>query len=74
MCLSYRSSELSAAKSSILTAELESCQQLHELEPDNKCKSAQAKGHDLEQVIHKMQNSGLLYWVTCVFALYVCNG
>ena len=30
--------ELSAVASSTLTSELESCLQLHELEPDNKCK------------------------------------
>lgn len=37
MC-SVLSYELSAATSKILTQELESIQQLHEMEPDNKCK------------------------------------
>ena len=32
------SSELSAVTSSTLTQELESIEQLHEMEPDNKCK------------------------------------
>ena len=33
------SCELSAATEDVLTQELEACQQLHELEPDNKCES-----------------------------------
>lgn len=36
----HRSCELSAARTSVLEKELEVCQALHELEPQNKCESA----------------------------------
>ena len=56
VCLYSR--ELSAATQEVLTQELEACQQLHELEPDNKCEYTngyRGRQHCNETIPHKQE-------------------